>query len=232
MRFLLSLLLTFYPLPQQPQGGITANTSTASTATLVQHPHNGACTTGTTCAITVASTGTGHLLFAIATGGNNAIQSVSGGGTWALCTTSECRSGKSDIAYCLASTSGATTVTITFTGSNSGAAAAVFEYSFTGSSASYDKGGNNTLSGQAGSNPATGIALTLTGTSDVIVQSMWGNVVNVTAVSAPYTQPADFNGGIGYVGAINTSSGTAPSWTMSGAGGTNFASALAIKLNP
>lgn len=74
-------------------------------------------------------------------------------------------------------------------------------------------------------NPA-GIGLTLTGSNDVIVQYVnYGT--NATAISGTYTSPADFPGGSGVAGSINTSSGTAPTWTATSS--TGALGALALK---
>jgi len=184
--------------------------------TLVQHPNNAACS-GTSCSVTVSATGSGHLITVIVqpnTATNTTISSVSGGGTYTHCTNCAASNGAGgaiDASYTLSSTSGATSISATL--SQSGGASwtmEVFEYSFTNGPISLDASGNRVQTTNV-ANPA-GVALTLTGTNDVIVQGGW-YTTPFTAISSPYSSPADFPGGNGAAGAINTSSGTAPTWT-------------------
>jgi len=136
-----------------------------------------------------------------------------------FCAASNSSGASSDIYYTLNSASGATTITVNFnsTGTNV-SQVEMFEYSFSGSSVSFDAGNNivnatNTLRG--------GVSLAaLTGTNDLLIQSIaMSNSGNVTAISGAYTT-TDFgnpaSGGAGFAAAANSVTGTAPTWTFSG----------------
>jgi len=188
----------------------------------VQRAENTACTTNP-CTITVSSTGSGHLGIVVIFDytHHTVISSVSGGGTWVHPTgSSSCNeyanSSDVDCAYTLSTTSGATSITLSF-GTTPGpyAAAEYGEWSYTASPASFDAAGVATTS--SNTNPQTAVALTLTGSNDLIVQFLSGTWA-ATAISSPYTSQANFTNGYGFAGAINTTSGSAPSWTMNNTG--------------
>lgn len=198
---------------------------------LVQHKNKTTCS-GSSCAVTVTSTGSGHAIFVVVlpdTSSVTTISSVSGGGTYTHC--SNCAVAISaglaiDISFTCSSTSGATTVTANLSQSGGGGyVMEVIEYSYT-NGCSLDTSGSRTAL-VALSNPP-GVSLTLTGTNDVIVQGV-NFTTSATAVSSPYSNPADFPGGDGVAGAINTASGTAPTWTATL--GTGAFAALALKEN-
>ena len=189
------------------------------TFTVTQFAVNTACTaTSQTCDVTVSSTGSGHVLAAgtVLNINDGGITAVSGGGTWALCPASGCyqtdnNARTTDLAYCLSSTSGATTITVTRTTTTSATwQAAVWELSFTGSSASLDTFGKRQQS-TATTSPA-GVTLTLTGSNDAIIQIIRTGGTTPSAISAPYNLHAG-SGGAGWAESINTVSGTAPTWT-------------------
>ena len=212
-----------------------------ATWTMVQHPKNTACTTSnTTCAVTMTqSTGSGNVLIAVM-GDNSSADTISSitsaacTGTWTLCTTLGCHASDStaavavDMAYCLNSASGQTSISITRTGGTTGWTSAVFEYSFTaGNTVAIDTGSG--IDDSTSTTPQNGPALTLSGSNDLIVQTFrCGTTKHVTAVSGTYTNPADFSSNQGWAGSINTSSGTAPSWTLSGAA-RGAGAAIAVK---
>jgi hypothetical protein len=110
-----------------------------------------------------------------------------------------------DAYYTLSSTSGNTTITATTSVTNGGEFE-IFEYSTTSGPAIYDTSG---LRSQSTSAAPTNVALTLTGTNDVIVQCVQWNA-SITGASAPFTSPGDFPAsGNAYTGAINTTASTA-----------------------
>lgn len=183
---------------------------------------NNACANGSaTCAVTVQSTGSGNLTVIWCKFSNTAdtISSVSdGSATYGLCTASACHSSDStnangtDIAYALSSTSGKTSITVTKSSTNNAWVCRILQYSTTAGPAVYDVGGNRNQSTNTTS-PA-GVTLTLGGSNDVIIQSDLASVP--TAISGSYTTPADFDGtrNYGVAGWVNTSSGSAPTWTQ------------------
>lgn len=205
-----------------------------ATWTLVHSASNATCPgSGTSCAITVSSTGAGHVIvlwfyMPTAGAGTNSIASVSCGGTYTVDTgsliTVSALGGSQQMAYTLSSTSGVTTCTINTTAAmNSGGVAAMSEYSFTAGSVAFDISGNRNQA--ITTNPA-GVTLTLSGTNDVIVQAVTPDA-SCSAIAAPFTNPDIFPGGWGYAGAINQSSGTGPTWTCGS--GADMLSAVAIK---
>lgn len=221
MHFILWLTLLFLP-NSLPQGIILGGVSSSNTFTLVQNLGN-FCSSSTTCAVTVSSTGSGHLLFLQAgnsSGAADYLSSVSGGGTWVVpssCQINDSSTGAVSCAYSLSSSSGTTTVNLTF-GASSAYSVAFWEYSFTLGSTSLDTcgTGDNTTAATTQS----GVALTLSGSSDVLLQATTGNTTigGPTSISSPYGHltgpsiPLQFFGG---ADSENSSSGTAPTWTWS-----------------
>lgn len=182
---------------------------------LVQHPSNTSCS-GTSCSVTTTSTGSGHAIVVVAWMGTSSaitISTVTGGGTFTHC--SACHVADSsglavDASFTCSSTSGTTSISIGLSSTVSSWAAEIIEYSYTSGCAIDTQGTRDQSSNSA--NPA-GVTLTLTGTNDVIVQFINGSN-SASAISGSYTNPADFPGGDGAGGAMNTTSGTAPTWTM------------------
>jgi hypothetical protein len=190
----------------------------AGTFANIQKPCNTACpTSGTTCAVTVTSTGTGHIMVAIAfrdtAGATQTISSVSGAGTWVHPTGAngvDATAGSSDSAYNLSSTSGVTSITLTLSAAVATTwAACVEEYSFTASGVAFDVAGSRDQSTAAAN--FTGVGLTLAGGNQLIVQ--YGNDSGTcSGVSAGYGDTVFPNNNC-LADALNTSSGTAPTWT-------------------
>jgi hypothetical protein len=148
--------------------------------------------------------------------GTNSIASMSCGGTAVIVAgtivTSAGLAGSQEMFYILSSTSGTTTCTFNTTNAmNSGGVAAMAEYSTTTPGFVFDNAGGRDQN--TTTNPA-GITLTLSGSNDVIVQSITPNA-SCSAISGSYTNPALFPGGWGFAGIVNTASGTAPTWTCS-----------------
>lgn len=188
----------------------------------------GTCTAGgTTCAVTVASVGANHLLVAfmlyVSTSGSALTVSVaSAGETWTHC--SSCAflatggSGNgTDAAYVLTAAGGETTVTCTISSAtNSYLSCGVFEYAWSGSTRTFDVS-NGGLDATCTS--CTGQVLTLTGTSDVVMQfAVPEQTISAITGGAGYTNPQQFYGGNGIAGAINTTNGAAPTWTQAPTG--------------
>jgi hypothetical protein len=200
--------------------------STTGTSSIVQTASTFC--TSSPCAVTTATTGTGNLLYVGMSTSNSGItiSSISGGGTWVhpgSCSASEPTGGggSSDVAYMLSSTSGTTTVSVTLSGAP-GAVVITFAEVAYGGSMALDVCGTRVQPTAATS--VAGVALTLTGTNDIMFQ-----VVNpagsCSSVSGSYT--AWFNAGAGSAYLLNTTSGTAPTWTCTS--GTAALSAIAFK---
>ncbi len=194
-----------------------------ATFTLVQHTFNNACATGTTCTVTVSSTGTGNVLIGAFTyqGSGKSLTSVTGGGTWSHC--ANCvgagAANSSDIYYTLASVSGATSIVFNYTSTSSTLAVCeVFEYSFSAKAVALDTSNNivNAINTNRG-----GVDLTaLRGANDLLVQSISLSLSSdtVTAISPAAYSVTDFVAhGVaesGFAAAANTTVGTAPTWTF------------------
>jgi len=129
---------------------------------------------------------------------------------------------RTDMWYVLsaASTAGSTTVTVTRSGSLGGFCYFA-EYSYSGTAAAVD------ASGSADSTAALthgGIALTLTGTNDAVVQGTvtGSGAATISSIasggSASYTSPFlhPNTQRSAMAGALNTTDGSAPTWTLSG----------------
>lgn len=196
-----------------------------ATFTLIQH-NGGSCTSCTSLNVTMTQNfGSGHLIIILAAGTNGTNGDISSatppsiGGTWVIGTSCHATNGTvfglASCAWVLSSTSsGTTTESITFTASNN-YKVAVLEYSFTGASVSLDTSG--TVTHTSSSTSQAGVALTLTGSNDVIAQGMAGaGSATVPTISAGYTVENTSTGSGQFFGgadAINTVSGSAPTWT-------------------
>lgn len=195
------------------------------TFTLIQKKSNDACPTSTTCTVTaLTAVGTNHVLvgYAWPSTTQTLTASASGAGTWIHSTSPSCAASTLgfgvDAVYILSTTSAAPT-TISFVlsaSSTSGWHVEVREYSFTGSSTQFDTcaSASDTLC-----TTCAGVALTLSGANDVIVQA-YNPAVTCSAITAPYGNlNTDGSGGVCSADSLNTTSGTAPNWTtVSGAG--------------
>lgn len=221
--------------------GITAaGGGGGGTWALVQHPKSASCSgASASCTVTLSQNTTASTLLTVWVGIYSStsgikIASVSGGGSWNLCSGSACAATISccganvmtDQAYNTAATGGAASVTITVDSAPGNTwTAGVNEYSYSGASKSYD-GGNNTTSTNCTS--CAGPTLTMSGNNDVIVQTIaQGNTI--TAISAPYTNPDDSTTS-GMAGAINQATYSQPTWTQNAVAPAAM-SALAIKGN-
>lgn len=188
-----------------------------NTFTLVQTVNQANCNA---CAITVSAIGSGHLLVIQASdqagGGANFITGAncsSTCGTWVVPTgtanqLNNACCGAVSYAYILSSTSGATTITPTVSNARN-YFFAIYEYSYTPGPISVDTSNTN-LNASCGS--CAGITLSLTGTNDVIDQM----IVSGTATPSAVTTYGNFahSSFTGFADLENTSSGTAPTWTV------------------
>lgn len=209
---------------------ILAPVPARATWSLVQHPTNTSCSASTTCAVTLTSTTAGQLAIFTAAGLPNVthISTVTAAlGTFVDC--SNCNSHPDtsgdniDQGYILSINGAQTTVTITLSTAASGTwFASVDIYSSTLGAALFDISGSTAI---ASCTSCAGQSLTLTGSNDVIVQGT-STLGTVSAISAPYTNPNDAVAAL-CAGAINQSSGTAPTWTQSSS--TMAVSAMAFK---
>jgi hypothetical protein len=170
---------------------------------------------GTTCAITTSSSGSGDLAVFCAGTVQAAAPSVpTQGGSWTLGLN---LSANAD-GYCwynLNLTSGNTTVSVTVT-SNNGRWAAYYEWSTSlGFGWVFDNAAGPTANA-AQTNPP-GQAVTLHYTSDVILQSVvgTGSGAGFSAINNSYNNLVAATGRPGsvYANLLNTSSGAAPTWT-------------------
>lgn len=215
-------------------GILLVTSPTWATLAVVQHVVNSACSTGTTCVLTVTSTGSGHILVVGAASQVNptrTITLISAGGTFSHCAnTPGSNSGggnSTDAQYTLNSASGVTVITVTMSSAvTSPWAVELLEVSYTGTpSIDTCNNVNNTTTTNRG-----GVDLTaLTGANDLLFQIIALNGVGdtVSAISGAYTT-SDLGVRFGFAAAINSAVGTAPTWTFGG-NSQSSGSGLAIK---
>jgi hypothetical protein len=178
---------------------------------------------GTTCTVVFPGAVTaGHLLtFSSYTASvAGAMSSINTGGTFvAINTQSNAGIGTISQAYILSETGGGTTFTITFSTVTNTAAVIAREYSWTGGGTASLDTNNSSQLGSGGTSPFNGQALTLTGASDVEVQTA-APTSSVTAVAGPYTDGLfSASQGNGDADLLNVSTSTTPSWTAAGSTG-------------
>jgi Putative Ig domain len=197
----------------------------SATITMVQHPANTSCGTSvSTCAVTMTATGVGHALLVMAQFQDTAtaISSVSGGAGFVVCSNCHATDATAvrgiDAAYATYATSSVTTVTVTFSATCTAAQVEVVEYSYTGDALAFDVSGNAV---RAAATSISGVGLSL----NTVPSSSFSNHVIIQGISSggtvsavtTYTNPADFSTNAGTAGLINTTSGTAPTWTTTSA---------------
>ena len=180
---------------------------------------------GTSCAVTVTSTSTGHLMIFEWWGLTTPPSAVSGGcGAWVNPAGSNVNNGTIGMStwYCLSSTSGVTTITATVT-SNSSRGAAFYSFAFTATSVFFD-GASNAVNGSLSSVP--GLGFSLSGGNDLLMQfiSISGGVVT-SSINESYVALTGGSHGPAYL--RNTILATAPTWTI-GSAATSITSGLAI----
>jgi hypothetical protein len=189
-----------------------------------------------TCALTVSSTCSGCVGVLMADNPSPyLISSVSGAGTWVV--PAGCRNNYAgantavSCAYNLSETSGVTTIIVTWNGDTAGKPGLFYlEYSWTGATPALDTTGAATQAG--GTTPLPGVALTLSGSKDIIVQAQGYTVpTSITGGSPAYgnflTDAAAANI-LSIADSENTASGVAPNWNYSSNSYANT-NAIAIK---
>lgn len=198
--------------------------------------------TASPCVKTIASTGSGNLLVIVQTGGVGdtitAISCTSTCGTWVHCTaceSSDSSAGAVDLEYVLSSNSGATSVSVTMTGATS-----LFFFEFSTTLPPFLVNTGATPQSKRDQTTAVtsiaGVALTLSAVNAVNVQGVacGGTCSSITTYAGIF----DATNGNGAASLINTTSGTAPTWTStSGRAALNAASwqetpALAVTSMP
>ena len=180
--------------------------------------------TATTCNVTVASVGAGHLLLCVGMYSNSSQLNLSAGcgtETWSHCAGANGCSffdGANavkiglDASYVLSATGSETSFTCTLSAVAGGFnACAVLEYSWSGATKTFD-----TSNGGISSNctSCSGQALTIGGSKDAIVQ-VGLPLQNLTSIAGGAGYSGSFFDGVGFGSAVNTTTGTAPTWTQS-----------------
>lgn len=181
---------------------------------------------GTTCNLSVSAVGAGHTLaFAVdSLGGTNFLMTAvaTGAGNMILCPISGCHLQDAtskynvDGGYVLSASGGATTLTATINTTPGGTWRCWVTELAAGGPVSFDLSGTRSALGCA--TPCSGVTTSPSGTNDAIVQLCVGGP-NCTAVTSPYSSHATFLTGEGYAISTNTTSGAAPSWTLTSAPG-------------
>jgi hypothetical protein len=204
-----------------------------NTFTLVQHNGILSTPTGSTYTYTPSqSIGTGNLGVLIVNNANvttDFISSVANGGTWIVpagCQLGQGSWGAVSCAYNLSTTS-TSTLALTFAAS-SNYSICLFEYSFSPGPASLDTIPAPVNNGSS-STTQPGVAVTVNGASDVIVQSSIGATTanGPSSVSTYGNLLTPTNSNTGCADLENTTSGAAPTWTWpvaqrSGSNGISF----------
>jgi hypothetical protein len=222
-----------------PGPGVSAGASSGGTFSLVQQTaySTGGCTSSTTCAITVTSTGSSHfgVICAHTNTGTVTISSISSG-TWTTLFHYNVSGsiGGGSCAYTFSLPSGQTSFTVTFSAAVT-SLSTFQEWAYSGASAQIDpgtSGGYGSVSDPAAST-FPGVGLTLNCTRCLVIQEVWTSGGSVSSISSPYTnfQGTSFRGDASLANASNSSASTAPTWTNSNSTNTAYAVALAIQGN-
>jgi hypothetical protein len=189
------------------------------------------------CTLTIPSSGSGHaaiLLIMDSSGSGITLSTVTGAcASWVIDSSAHISNvaiGDNNGAYCLATSSGSTSVVATLSSSAGTVIAFYFEASFTGSSVAHDTAG--TILDGAGATLA-GVALTLAGT-DMVGQMMQQSASVPASVTSPYNTNFLNTDGVSVysftaASVAFTSSGTAPTWTTTTGTPTGLGNAIALK---
>lgn len=200
-----------------------------ATWALVQHPFNNACAAGTSCNVTVAATGSGHVLVMVAAFlGTNTMNSPSGTG-WVHCGSQLAHDSVNNLSidawYNLSSTAGQTTETANFSASTTIDWVEVLEYSST-TSFSFDNCNSGTTA-SISTNP-TVPTVTLTGSNDVLVNAIECSSTCSATATTGFTSPNDTPNNNGVSGKLNTGSGVGATYGNAAPPQTFAMTALAI----
>lgn len=195
-----------------------------ATWTLVQVKDNTACTSGTTCAVTVTSTGANNLLVAaVQNFGTISISSVTAAAcstTWTHVTNGQVfvsGVGSVDMYYCLKSNSGQTSITITTGGFATNGVGIIWEASSSLGTIAVDSGatpsGNVT---DATCTSCAGVSLTLSGNNDFTAAVAGCGGTCSAASGTGWTNDLSNPNGNGIAHGLNTTGNiTAPAtWTQ------------------
>lgn len=250
MRVLLGFVFSLYcsaqGIPMLANGMVHAAAGGGGTWSITQHKvlNSPSCDGGTSCSLTVTSTGTGHALIFFGLGYNNNNNVLTYSSTSGACA-SYGHNAASDAsrtylanntvssigAYCTSSTSGVTSVTITSSVLAVNWSAEFIEAAWSGSTIAFDAAGATAITSNCSS--CTGQALTLGGSSDLICQAINTSTDTPSAISGgagytAFTIDVDATyASSGYACAINTTNGGAPTWTITS--GQGVVSAIALK---
>lgn len=197
----------------------------SGTWTLIKDNYNVFCAATTTCTATIQAVGSQagkHVLVgSLQSYSGPSLVSITGftatGGTQTLCPASACAVRQAanydvDSAAIISPTVGDTSVSVTLSGAPMfGYEINVREYVWSGSTIAYDTG---STASSAGCTSCASPALTLTGSNDVIMLSMYAQA-NITAVTGCFNSSASgLSTQFPEAACPNLSSYTAPTWTQ------------------
>lgn len=179
---------------------------------------SGSCASGTaTCTVNVSAIGAGHLLVCIPHGTSvSGVNACSGDGdTWtAECCLSMNGALVADLQWVLSSNGGGTSITCNFASTSTYKECGLREYALSNGSPVSDSGGGFS----ATCSPfCLGESLTIGGSNEVIIQSIFANTGTMT-ISGPYGNLDVSSSGGGNADSLNTTDGTAPQWTLTSNG--------------
>lgn len=230
---ILKLLLAFhllFPGAVIPQGGVySGGAGSGNTFTYTRTEGDFFCTGSTTCTPTITSTSAGNYLalVGVSDSSSNVITAVSGAGTWVVPGTGTITGGGEGVsfAYNLSSTSAVTSLTVTLA-ATSALRLYLITSSYTPGPISLDL--CNTANPTISAGSFSGVPLTLTGTSEEIVQVLDDGLAS--AITSPYAHLTvqSSSPGISTANSVNTSSGTAPTVTTTSTGSA-LGAACAVK---
>lgn len=179
--------------------------------------NSGSCSNGASACSINATVGAGHLLV-LYSATNSAVSYLSAtGDSFTHCPASgasNATGASADCAYVLSSAGGSNTYTFTWTSAPTALVVYLLEFSYSGSSVSYDAG--NVVSNSLTASTLAAPSLALSGNNDVIIQ-MVAAPCNPSSIAGPayINPPYTFNSvGTAIAGAINQTSYSAPTWTM------------------
>lgn len=195
---------------------------------------SGSCASGTsTCTVNVSAIGAGHLLVCLPHGVSvSGVNACSGdAGTWAECCLITNGTLTADIWWVLSSAGGGTSITCNFASTSTYKECGFREYALSAGSPVFDNGSSG-IRGGCVTGSCQGFAVGITGSNDVIVQSVFASV-GVTGSSYGNLDVSSASPGGGSADLLNTNNGSAPSWVVTGtnniaANGAAFTTSLGL----
>lgn len=186
---------------------------------------SGSCASGTsTCTVNVTAIGAGHLLVCVPHGVSvSGVNACSGDGdTWTECCATTQGTLTIDLWWVLSSTGGGTSVTCNFASTSTYKECGLREYALSAGAPVSSSGGGGTQGGCV-SGTCLGEGLTVSGSNVVIVQSIFASV-GTTGIGGGYgnVDVSSASPGGGVADLLNTTSGTAPPWMVTGTNNTAF----------